>query len=172
MAAEVALSVPTSAETRALGAAVAGHVRAGDVVVLTGELGAGKTTLVQGAAEALGVTSRVTSPSFVLRRDYQGRVPVAHLDVYRLEHLAEVADLGYEELLETEAVVFIEWGDAMGPLLPDEHLELELSFGPPELAADAGDEPRRLRARGHGPDWERRFGGLAAVLERWQAAEA
>lgn len=162
-----------AAETRAVAAEIAGVVRAGDVVALTGELGAGKTCFVQGAAAALGVEDRVTSPTFVLRREYDGRLPVLHLDVYRLETLQEVVDLGYEEVLDRRRVTFIEWGDAMAPLLPPDHLEVELRLAELEELPEglSGDEPRHLVVRPHGVDWTRRLDGLTAVLARWRVDE-
>ncbi|MEX2619350.1 MAG: tRNA (adenosine(37)-N6)-threonylcarbamoyltransferase complex ATPase subunit type 1 TsaE [Egibacteraceae bacterium] len=173
------LATATPDDTRALGAAIAAALRPGDVLSLTGELGAGKTCFVQGAAQGLGVTERVTSPSFVLRREYRGRHPVVHLDVYRLETLREVEDLGYEDVLAASHVTFIEWGDAMSPLLPADYLEVELSLEdlPPGSAASGaqGDvplqEPRRIVVRPHGADWARRLTDLAADLSPWTRHE-
>jgi tRNA threonylcarbamoyladenosine biosynthesis protein TsaE len=165
--------VTTSAEeTRRLAATVAGALRPGDVVALTGELGAGKTCFVQGAAAALGVQERVTSPSFLLRRDYQGQLPVVHLDVYRLERLQDVVELGIDDVLGRRGVTFIEWADAMSPLLPAGYLEVELRLAPLGLQ-DAGasneQEPRRITVRPRGDDWLRRVAGLSADLVRWRA---
>lgn len=168
MASELRLVSATPHETRKIAAIVAGALRRGDVVALTGELGAGKTCFVQGAAEALGVTDRVTSPSFVLRREYNGHVPVLHLDVYRLETLQQVIDLGYEEALDRSHVTFIEWGDAMSPLLPREHLELEFHLGEGVGGADAGFEKRHIVVRPRGEDWLRRMTGLSADLHRFR----
>lgn len=170
---ELLLETATPEETRALAAAIATALRPGDVLSLTGELGAGKTCFVQGAASGLGVTERVTSPSFVLRREYRGRVPILHLDVYRLESLHEVENLGYEEVLDRHHVTFIEWGDAMSPLLPAEHLEVELALGdlPAAAAVMTADEPRRIVVRPHGDDWARRVSSLAADLQRWTLRE-
>lgn len=174
---ELLLVTATAEQTRALGAAIAGALRPGDVLSLTGELGAGKTCFVQGAARGLGVTQRVTSPSFVLRREYRGRVPVLHLDVYRLDTLQQVEDLGYEEVLDRDHVTFIEWGDAMSPLLPPDHLEVELSLAavarpaepaPPDSEPMLSDpEPRRIVVRPHGDDWARRIAGLSSDLSPW-----
>jgi tRNA threonylcarbamoyladenosine biosynthesis protein TsaE len=88
------------------------------VVVLAGDLGAGKTCLVQGAAAARGVTGRVTSPTFVIVRSYDGDVRIVHVDVYRLHRLGELDDLGAEEVFSDEAITFIEWGDAVAGDLP------------------------------------------------------
>jgi tRNA threonylcarbamoyladenosine biosynthesis protein TsaE len=157
-------------DTRRMAATVAGALRAGDVVALTGELGAGKTCFVQGAAAALGVPERVTSPSFLLRRDYQGKLPVVHLDVYRLERLQDVIDLGIDDVLGRAGVTFIEWADAMSPLLPHGYLEVELRLAPPDPAAHVvdTDEPRRITVRPRGDDWLRRIAGLRADLVRWR----
>jgi tRNA threonylcarbamoyladenosine biosynthesis protein TsaE len=148
-------------DTRALAAAAAPLLRRGDVVSLTGELGAGKTCFVQGAARALGVTARVTSPTFVLLRTYAGTVPVVHCDVYRLDRLQDVYDLG-EEVMAPEAVTFLEWGDAVTALLPDDHLEVELLIDDPEDV----DADRRLHVRGHGA-WADRLDELAAACTPW-----
>ncbi|MGH8907224.1 MAG: tRNA (adenosine(37)-N6)-threonylcarbamoyltransferase complex ATPase subunit type 1 TsaE [Egibacteraceae bacterium] len=174
MALQLQLESLSPAETRGIAATVAGALRLGDVVALTGELGAGKTCFVQGAAHALGVRGRVTSPSFVLRREYQGQLPVLHLDVYRLSTLQEVLDIGYEEALDRNWVTFIEWGDAMSPLLPVDHLEVEFRLPDPAgLCAEAADvEPRVVVIRPHGPDWARRMAGLSADLQRWRGSGA
>jgi tRNA threonylcarbamoyladenosine biosynthesis protein TsaE len=180
MGLEVRLVSRSPGETRRIAATVAGALRLGDVVALTGELGAGKTCFVQGAAVAFGVPDRVTSPSFVLRREYQGRMPVLHLDVYRLSTLQEVLDIGYEEALDRDWVTFIEWGDAMSPLLPVDYLEVE--FHLPGSSKEAGEhvptnqpqsldvdtEPRLLVVRAHGDDWARRIVGLEADLQPWR----
>ena len=155
--------------TRAVAATVAAGLEPGDVVSLTGELGAGKTCFVQGAAAALGVTERVTSPTFLLRRDYEGRVPVTHLDVYRLETLGDVLDLGYGE--DDGRVVLIEWGDAMRPLLPSDHLEVELSIVDPTAPVDVAGEPRRLRLIAHGDGWARRLAALSEDLAAWSQGQ-
>jgi tRNA threonylcarbamoyladenosine biosynthesis protein TsaE len=115
-------------ETRALAAEIGATLRRGDVVVLNGELGAGKTTFVKGLAEGLGVVDAVTSPTFTIVQHYEGRLPVTHVDVYRLDRLQELHDLGFEEMLE-DGVTIIEWGDAVAPLLPRKRLEVRLTMG-------------------------------------------
>ncbi|MGH2830381.1 MAG: tRNA (adenosine(37)-N6)-threonylcarbamoyltransferase complex ATPase subunit type 1 TsaE [Actinomycetota bacterium] len=144
-------------DTRAIATALAQEFAPGDVVALSGDLGAGKTAFVQGAAAALGVQERVTSPSFVLVREYQGRLPILHIDVYRLGNLQELVDLGYEEFLDPNWVVFIEWGDAVGPLLPPEYLQVELSA--------TGPDDRSIELVPHGPGWTRRLGAVRHLLE-------
>src|SRR5688572_8840469 len=137
------LSTRTPEETRKVAAALAELLVPGDVVSLTGDLGAGKTCFVQGAARALGVEDAVASPTFVLVREYRGDLPVYHVDVYRLDRLQEVIDLGFEDLLDPSGVVFIEWGDVIDALLPDSFLEVRLTTGDE-------DTVRRLRFTGHG----------------------
>lgn len=100
----------------------------GDVLLLVGNLGAGKTCLVQGLAWGLGIKDYVSSPSFVLLRQYRGRLPLYHIDFYRLEQLAEVADLGLDDYFYGDGVSVIEWADRAMELLPPEHLLLEISF--------------------------------------------
>ena len=107
-----------------------GHVlRAGDVVALAGDLGTGKTVFAKGIACALGVDEPVVSPTFTLVREYDGRVPLVHVDVYRLDHLQELHDLGFDELLGGDAVTVVEWGDRVSALLPVERLDVLLDAG-------------------------------------------
>ena len=146
-------------ETRAIAAALAAALRPGDVVALSGDLGAGKTAFVQGAAAALGVQERVTSPTFILMREYQGAFPVLHLDVYRMSNLQELTDLGFEELLDPSSIVFIEWGDAVTPLLPVEFLEIE-------LRGDA-DDGREVDIHAHGPGWNERLAVARESFADW-----
>jgi tRNA threonylcarbamoyladenosine biosynthesis protein TsaE len=153
---------PTEQDTRGVGAAIAEALGPGDIVALTGELGAGKTTFVQGAARALGVTDPVASPTFVLMRQYRGNLSVAHVDVYRLNRIQEVLDLGFEELLDEGWVVFVEWGDVIDALFSGSYLEVELTVGP--------DESRSVRVTGHGPAWTGRWERLEALLGGWRAA--
>ena len=150
-------------ETRAVGEAVAPALRGGDVVSLTGDLGAGKTTFVQGVAAALGVSERVVSPTFTLVREYHGSLPVYHFDVYRLDHLQEVLDLGFEEILDRGGLVFIEWGDAIEALLPESYLQIELTI-PDE------ESRRRLEVTGRGMPWARRWDQITGAVEPWKAS--
>ena len=149
--------------TRELAGAVASLARPGDVIVLAGDLGAGKTAFVQGFGRGLGVTDRITSPTFTLVHVYEGRLPVHHLDVYRLEQMNEALDLGLPEMLDEGGVVLIEWGDAILPMLPHDLLEVRLTFG-------AGDDDRHVAFRAVGQAWALRTDALAGVLTPWQAA--
>ena len=104
-------------ETEALGGRLAAELGPGDVVLVSGELGAGKTTLIRGAARALGVTDQVTSPTFTIGHTYNGRVPVSHLDLYRLSDLGQEDPALLDDYLTPEAVAFIEWPGAAEPRL-------------------------------------------------------
>lgn len=148
-------------ETREVGRAVSDLARPGDIVVLAGDLGAGKTAFVQGFGGGLGVTDRITSPTFTLVHVYDGgRLPVHHLDVYRLEQLSEALDLGLAEMLDEGGVVLIEWGDAITPVLPHDYLEVRLTLGD-------GDDDRTLTVRSVGQSWAGRFDHLHAALTPW-----
>ena len=149
--------------TRELADAVSSLARPGDVIVLAGDLGAGKTAFVQGFGRGLGVTDRITSPTFTLVHVYEGRIPVHHLDVYRLEQLSEALDLGLPEMLDEGGVVLIEWGDAILPVLPHDLLEVRLTFG-------AGDDDRHVAFRPVGSVWAPRADALAGVLSPWVVA--
>jgi len=164
VSAELSLRSETPDQTRAVGAALAGLLEPGDVVALSGELGAGKTCLVQGAARALGVTRRVTSPTFTLVRTYlDARVPIVHCDVYRLDRLQDVLDLG-DEVLAPDVITFVEWGDAIASLLPDERLDVELTLAD----GDDLDGARVVRLRLAGARWERRLDALTAACADWR----
>lgn len=158
----IELDAATANDTRAIGAVLAGMLEPADAVALTGELGAGKTTLVQGVARGLGYEGAVVSPTFTLVREYRARLVVHHVDVYRLERVQDVLDLGFEEMTDEQGVLLVEWGDAVEGLLPADHLSIELTV-PGE------DERRRLVVRGAGPAWALRWERLEQELEGWRA---
>lgn len=147
-------------DTRSLAAEVAPLLRAGDLLVLAGDLGSGKTAFVQGLARGLGVTEPVTSPAFVLVRTYAGRLPLVHVDVYRLDHLQEVVDLGLPELVDEGGVAVIEWGDVVLPTLPADFLEARLEQGD-------NDDDRTVAFEAVGPSWAPRMGALRRAVGRW-----
>jgi len=142
--------LPTPADTAALGRALAGLLHPGDLVVLAGPLGAGKTALTQGIGAGLGVPGAVTSPTFVLARVHRGgRVPLVHVDAYRLGSMADVDDLDLDATAG-EAVTVVEWGHGLVEQLADEHLVVELDR--------RDDDVRTARLVPHGPGWEQRLG--------------
>lgn len=147
------LQTRSSDETRQLASAIAPLLVPGDVLVLSGDLGAGKTTFVQGLAKGLGIVERVTSPTFILMKEYPGgRFPLMHLDVYRLGKIQEVIDLGIDEYLDPSYVVAVEWGDRVEPLLPQDHLTVELTH--------EGSDSRKIRLTPKGSHWEARMATL------------
>jgi tRNA threonylcarbamoyladenosine biosynthesis protein TsaE len=144
-------------ETRALGERLGeALLRPGDLVVLAGPLGSGKTAFAQGVARGLGVTEPVVSPTFTIVREYHGRVPLAHVDIYRLERLQELHDLGFDEMLD-DTVTLVEWGDAAGPVLPADRLEVHLEM-------PGAEEERQVRISPHGESWRGRARRLEEVL--------
>jgi tRNA threonylcarbamoyladenosine biosynthesis protein TsaE len=158
------LRAPTPEDTRAIGDALSSLLRAGDALALTGELGAGKTTLVHGVASGLGFEGAVASPTFTLVREYRGgRLTVLHADVYRLDRVQDVMDLGLEEALaEEDSILVVEWGDVVEALLPPDHLLIELTL-------DGETDVRRISVRAVGDGWRDRWERLEQLLDRWEA---
>ena len=146
-------------DTAVVARAVADVTAGGDLLVLTGDLGAGKTAFTKAYAAALGVEDPVTSPTFTLANRYEGRCTVHHLDAYRIADLEEVRDLGLDELIEPGAVTVVEWGDRIGTALPGDRLEIDLTLPP----GTAGDE-RSIELTPVGASWASRLDDLAAAL--------
>ncbi|MBU1125788.1 MAG: tRNA (adenosine(37)-N6)-threonylcarbamoyltransferase complex ATPase subunit type 1 TsaE [Candidatus Omnitrophica bacterium] len=115
-------------DTLRIGRRIARHLKGGEIICLHGELGAGKTVLVKGIAEGLGIKAdAVMSPTFILIRVHtSGKFPLYHADLYRLRHIQEVMDLGYEEYLYGKGITVIEWADRLGNLLPTQYFKIEL----------------------------------------------
>jgi tRNA threonylcarbamoyladenosine biosynthesis protein TsaE len=157
----VELRTATADDTRDLGEALSTQLRPRDVVILTGELGAGKTTLVQGIARGLKIAEQIVSPTFTLIKEYRGTLDLGHVDVYRLDRIQEVVDLGLDELGDGEAVLVVEWGDAVEDLLPPDRLRLELSV------PDPSSEARVVVATPEGRDWPARWRELGDALAPW-----
>jgi tRNA threonylcarbamoyladenosine biosynthesis protein TsaE len=167
-------------ETRALGGAIASLVGPGDVLLLGGDLGAGKTTFTQGFGAGLGVKEPVTSPTFTLVRPYEsapGRPSLLHVDVYRLDQLAEVLDLGLAEQVEDDAVAVVEWGIDAAPAFGPDRLEIEITLGSEsaDQAADqtadrASDDVRVLRLHPVGRRWMAQVDALRRVIADWLEA--
>jgi tRNA threonylcarbamoyladenosine biosynthesis protein TsaE len=128
------------AETEEVGARIASELRPGDVVLVRGELGAGKTTLIRGACRELGVTGPITSPTFTIGHRYRGRVPVSHLDLYRLEGLGDEDPGLLDDYLTEDAVAFVEWPRAAEPRL--ERIAMRI-----ELGHEGGDNRRVIVER-------------------------
>jgi tRNA threonylcarbamoyladenosine biosynthesis protein TsaE len=145
--------------TRAVAAALVPHLRSGDVLALIGDLGAGKTTFTQGLAAAAGVDEAVTSPTFTLLRPYPTDLglELLHVDLYRLDRPAEIADLGLSELLEEDAFAVIEWGERADGLLGPDHLDVRITR--PGTGAH-----RELELHGSGPAWAGRWEEVAAAV--------
>ena len=140
-------------ETLALAASVGEVLRPGDVVSLAGDLGTGKTVFARGVARALGVEDPVVSPTFTIVREYEGRVPVVHVDVYRIDTFQELHDLGFEEVVRDDAVTIVEWGDVIDGMLPGDRLDVR-------LAAGADDDERVIEIEGRGRSWRARAAEL------------
>jgi tRNA threonylcarbamoyladenosine biosynthesis protein TsaE len=139
-------ALPTVEDTRAFGRELAATLRAGDLVVLSGPLGAGKTALAQGIGQGLGVRGRVTSPTFVIARVHPGPVPLVHVDAYRLHDSGRIDldDLEIDEELD-RAVVVVEWGEGVVERLADSHLDVRLER--------RDDDVRLVTVTGVGPRW-------------------
>ncbi len=144
MSPELCVRSPSAEETQRLGTALGELLTAGDVIALTGELGSGKTCLVQGIARGLGVEAGVpiTSPTFTLIGEYPARVPLRHADFYRVESYARLDDAGFGDLLDGRGVLIVEWPERFPEALPAERLEIRIEF--------QGDSSRRLCFEAHG----------------------
>lgn len=146
--------------TQSLAAALGPLVLSGDLMVLSGDLGAGKTCFTQGLGQGLDVETRITSPTFTLANRHEGRLVLNHLDVYRIEDLGDTLDLDLPELLE-DGVTVIEWGEQILPALPADHLLVRLFLG------DADDD-RLLQFTAGGPNWAGRMETLNLALAAWR----
>lgn len=186
----IELRTASTAETHEVAAAIAGLARAGDVIVLAGEMGAGKTAFAQGFGRALGVDGPITSPTFTLVHSYDiesgphaGKITLHHADLYRLDHTAEVAELALPELAEFRGIVLVEWGDVVDGMFGD-HLvvyletayddDLDLDAGD---AGDAGDDDldvlslegrRIIEIAGVGASWAGRWERLSDAVEGYR----
>jgi tRNA threonylcarbamoyladenosine biosynthesis protein TsaE len=153
-------------ETREFARKLAGFLLPGDLVLIEGDLGAGKTTFVQGLAAGLGIDDQVASPTFTLMRIYEcgptgvrrGVARLLHADLYRLEHLREVVDLGLPELLDDAAVAVVEWGEAGAPVLGDDFLEVRI-----DTADDERPSERVIALRGTS-SWSGRVAAMTAAF--------
>ena len=157
---KIAAATKSAEDTRELGTVLAGLAKPGDVVLLSGDLGAGKTTLAQGFARGLRIDEPVVSPTFILARTYEGRLPLIHADAYRMESLDEVADLDLPEQLDDGGVAIVEWGEVIAPAIAADFLDVRIEFG-------EADDDRLFVLRVVGPSWAGRVPVLRAAVERW-----
>jgi len=149
-------------ETHAVASALARLSRSGDVIVLAGEMGAGKTAFAQGFGLALGITEPITSPTFTLVHTYDsGRIILHHADLYRLDRLGEVADLGLHEMVEESGVMLVEWGDMAAEIL-GAHLEVLISRMPDQ------DDQRTIVLTANGQMWTPRWDRVLSAVAPWQ----
>ena len=135
-----------AAQTQRVGARLGELLQPGDVILLEGDLGAGKTVLAQGVAQGLGIDDPVTSPTFTLIHEYEGRLPLYHVDLYRLAGAADAANIGLEEYLYGDGVTVIEWPDRAASLVPGDYLVISLR--------PIADTKRALRLTPHGARYE------------------
>ena len=140
-------------QTQTLAASLCPYLRAGDVISLTGDLGAGKTCFTQGLAQSLGIKERITSPTFNLIKEYKNSLPLYHFDVYRLASADDLFDLGYEEYFYGDGITIIEWGDKIQSLLPGVFLKIE-------FRRLSNENARELAISYKGARWEK-------VVEKW-----
>ena len=157
----IKLKAASLRETHKIASQIAGLTSAGDLILLVGGLGAGKTAFAQGFGKALGIEEPITSPTFTLAREYKGQMQMHHLDVYRLEQIEEVRDLALPELFEGNSVTLIEWGDQIISALPKEHLEINLEFGD-------NDSVRVINISPSGQKWNERITELQQSLKNWE----
>ena len=144
------LRVQTSSaiNTQQLASNIGKRLKSADILLLSGPLGSGKSTFVQGLAEGVGVTVPVTSPTFTLVHEYPAKdFKLFHIDSYRLDSPEQIVELGFDEWLEQDAVLVVEWTERLGPLTPEEYLLVKLEI--------VGEEERRITLEPHGAGWEK-----------------
>ena len=137
-------------ETQKLAYRLGQLVSAGTLITLSGDLGAGKTTFTQGLAKGLGIEKKVTSPTFTIMKEYKGRLPLYHIDAYRLENITQ--DLGFEEYIDSDGVCVIEWANFIDYVLPEELLNVEFTIN--------DDDSRTLEFKSYGRKYEEVINGL------------
>jgi tRNA threonylcarbamoyladenosine biosynthesis protein TsaE len=159
----ITLTAPHQIDTAGIAAVIADLAKPGDMIVLIGEMGAGKTYFAQQFGKSLGVSEPITSPTFNLLHNYSGgRVPMHHADLYRLERTGEFADLGIAELVEAGGVALVEWGDVVGEDIGD-GLTITLNH------VDGNEDSRQIEIGWRGKQWETRWEKLRTSLARWSA---
>ena len=142
-------------QTRELGKKLGSLIDGSFLITLSGELGAGKTTFTQGLARGLEITRNVTSPTFTLMKSYKGRLPLYHIDAYRLENITQ--DLGFEDYIDGDGVCVIEWAKFIEYVLPDQLLNIEFTIN--------DDDSRTLTLQGHGEKYEE---VISKICTQWE----
>jgi len=152
------LELSSLEQTEAFGKILAEIAEPGDVITLAGPLGAGKTALTQAIARSLGVDPRiyVTSPTFSLMHEYQGRLPLYHMDLYRLAGEDEIEALGLAEYFYGSGLTVVEWPERLGNLMPPERLHIELAI--------SGEASRTANLTGHGSLWQKKLADIIALV--------
>jgi tRNA threonylcarbamoyladenosine biosynthesis protein TsaE len=146
-----------AAATRALAAELAVEARPGDLICLIGDLGAGKTQFAKGFGAGLGITDTIVSPSFVLMAEYRGRLPMFHIDLYRLRDAAEALAGGLVDERQAEGVTLVEWAERLADAMPEQRLEVVID--------GTGDDPRRIEVRAGGAPYARYVAAVPATAE-------
>jgi tRNA threonylcarbamoyladenosine biosynthesis protein TsaE len=149
-------------ETRKLGTMLGELAQPGDIFLLSGNLGVGKTCLTQGIVWGLGSLEYALSPTFVLMREIQGRLPLYHIDLYRLDEIAEITDLGLDDYLYGQGLCVIEWAEKGLAVLPAEHLLIEIEY--------TGDSDRNFQLKASGKYYEKLLTSLARSLKKGKDA--
>ncbi|MBQ1315576.1 MAG: tRNA (adenosine(37)-N6)-threonylcarbamoyltransferase complex ATPase subunit type 1 TsaE [Erysipelotrichaceae bacterium] len=142
-------------KTKALAEMIGRAVSAGTLITLSGDLGAGKTTFTQGLAKGLDIDRKVTSPTFTIMKEYKGRLPLYHIDAYRLENITQ--DLGFEDYIDGDGVCVIEWANFIEYVLPDQLLNIEFTIN--------DDDSRTLTLQGHGDKYEE---VISKICTQWE----
>lgn len=152
------LELSSLERTEAFGIILGEIVEPGDVITLEGPLGAGKTALTQAIARGLGVDPRiyVTSPTFSLLHEYQGRIPLYHMDLYRLSGGDEIESLGFSEYFYSDGLTVIEWPERLGSLMPPERLHVALAI--------SGETSRTANLTGHGNLWQKKVADIVSIV--------
>jgi tRNA threonylcarbamoyladenosine biosynthesis protein TsaE len=146
-------------ETQRLGKELGQMARSGDVILLIGNLGAGKTCLTQGIAWGLNIDGYARSPSFVVVNEYRGKLPMYHIDLYRLDNIAEVADLGLDDYLYGKGLCVIEWADKALDLMPPQNLLIKIDL--------LGDNERMLELTPHGQQYVEMLNQMKREIKQW-----
>jgi tRNA threonylcarbamoyladenosine biosynthesis protein TsaE len=154
----IALFTDNADETRALGKKMGELAQAGDIFLLSGDLGVGKTCLTQGIVWGLDSQEYALSPTFVLMREIHGRLPLYHIDLYRLDQVAEIADLGLDDYLFGQGLCVIEWAEKGLAVFPAENLRIEITY--------IGDNRRQFRFTASGKHYEKRLSSLKLTLKK------